>query len=124
MEVQQKLLPGILNWLALFHPTIQIVQANFLRKKSTFPPPFQWIYYIALLVDRCKRGSAKDDKKCDKKQKIVYLELLKELILTKQKNEFENSEEDNREDLRAHLKQDMAEEMQKMKAEIMDKLSK
>ena len=54
----------------------------------------------------------------------MYLELLKELILTKQKNEFENSEEDNREDLRAHLKQDMAEEMQKMKAEIMDKLSK
>ena len=95
-----------------------------MRKKSTFPPPFQWIYYIALLVNRCKKGSAKDDKKCDKKQKIRYLELLKELILTKQKNEFENSEEDNIEDLRAHLKQDMAEEMQKMKAEIMEQLSK
>jgi len=100
-------------------------QANFLRKKSTFPPPFQWIYYIARLVNRCKKGSAtKDDKKYDQEQKLEYLKLLKELILTKQKNEFENSEEDNIEDLRAHLKQDMAEEMQKMKLEIMDKLSK
>ena len=96
-----------------------------MRKKSTFPPPFQWIYYIARLVNRCKKGSAaKDDKKYDQEQKLEYLKLLKELILTKQKNEFENSEEDNIEDLRAHLKQDMAEEMQKMKAEIMDKLSK
>ena len=101
-----------------------VLQANFLRKKSTFPPPFQWIYYLARFVHWCKRGSAKDENNYNQEQKVDYLTLLKELILTKQKNEFENSEEDNREDLRAHLKQDMAEEMEKMMEKMMDKLSK
>jgi hypothetical protein len=94
-------------------------QAQFLVDKSTFPPPFQWIYYFASLVHRCKKSTRVQVEKAD--SKLKYLRLLKKLITIKQNKELEMTKEDS---LRKDLKQDMKQEIQDMKLEIQKILEK
>ena len=103
-------------------PSNKTVQAQFLEEKSTFPPPFQWIYYIARFVHWCKKTSAKgqDVEAIDYETKLKYLRLLKKLITIKQQKELEATGEDSLADLREDLKQDMKHEIQDMKHEIKD----
>lgn len=104
-------------------------QAQFLMEKSTFPPPFQWIYYVAKFVHWCKKDSTKDqgeepvDSKTREKKK-KYLRLLKKLITIKQNKEVEMTKEDSFTDLRKDLKQDMTKEIQDMKLDIQKILEK
>ena len=98
-------------------------------EKSTFPPPFQWIYYVAKFVHWCKKESTKDqgeepvDSKTREKKK-KYLRLLKKLITIKQNKEVEMTKEDSFTDLRKDLKQDMTKEIQNMKLDIQKILEK
>ena len=115
--------------LSSIHPYNKIVQAQFLMEKSTFPPPFQWIYYVAKFVHWCKKESTKDqgeepvDSKTREKKK-KYLRLLKKLITIKQNKEVEMTKEDSFTDLRKDLKQDMTKEIQDMKLDIQKILEK
>jgi len=93
-------------------------QAQFLLDKSTFPPPFQWIYYLASFVHRCKKSKVQVEKA---DRKMEYLRLLKKLIAIKQNKELEMTKEDS---LRKDLKQDMKVELQDMKLEIQKILEK
>ena len=104
------------------HPSNKIVQAQFLLKKSTFPQPFQWIYYIAKFVHWCKKKSTEDqnEEPVDLLTKSNYLRLLKKLITIKQQKELEKTREDNLADLREDLKQDMKLEVQDMRLEVQD----
>jgi hypothetical protein len=101
-------------------------QAQFLLEKSTFPPPFQWIYYIAKFVHWCKKTSTKDqEKEAEQRKKanetkLEYLRLLKKLITIKQQKELEKTKEDSFVDLREDVKQDMKLEVQDMRLEIQD----
>ena len=98
-------------------------------EKCTFPPPFQWIYYVAKFVHWCKKESTKDqgeepvDSKTREKKK-KYLRLLKKLITIKQNKEVEMTKEDSFTDLRKDLKQDMTKEIQDMKLDIQKILEK
>ena len=122
VEVQQDLLPG--NLIPSTHPVTpiqpsnKIVQAQFLLDKSTFPPPFQWIYYLASFVHWCKNSKVQVEKA---DRKMEYLRLLKKLIAIKQNKELEMTKEDS---LRKDLKQDMKVELQNMKLEIQKILEK
>lgn len=75
-----------------------------MRKKSTFPPPFQSIYYIARFVRWCKTKTAEEKVVVDVESKLKYLMLLKKLITIKQQKEFESTDENNLEDLRRDMK--------------------
>ena len=75
-----------------------------MRKKSTFPPPFQSIYYIARFVRWCKTKTAVEKVVVDVESKLKYLMLLKKLITIKQQKEFESTDENNLEDLRRDMK--------------------
>jgi len=104
-------------------------QAQFLLEKSTFPPPFQWMYYIAKLVHFCKKESKKDQDeepvdRLTKLKKLKYLRLLKKLITVKQNREEEMTKEDSLTDLRKDLKQDMTKEIQDVKLDIQKILEK
>lgn len=108
------------------HPSNKIVQAQFLLKKSTFPQPFQWIYYIAKFVHWCKKKSTEDqnEEPVDLLTKSNYLRLLKKLITIKQQKELEKTREDNLADLREDLKQDMKLEIQKILDDKFEQLAK
>jgi len=101
-------------------------QAQFLLKKSTFPQPFQWIYYIAKFVHWCKKKSTEDqnEEPVDLLTKSNYLRLLKKLITIKQQKELEKTREDNLADLREDLKQDMKLEIQKILDDKFEQLAK
>merc|ERR550532_4005105 len=90
-------------------------QAQFLREKTTFPSPFQWIFYLARLVQWCKKscGGAATKEKNQKQQKRStkrkeYLQLLKKLLDIKLHIELENTSEDKLADLRKDINHDMA----------------
>ena len=56
-------------------------QVQFLRPKSTFPPPFQLIYYLARFVHSYKRRSTNKEREYNQLQhnKSRYLKLMKKL---------------------------------------------
>merc|ERR1719458_578055 len=51
-------------------------QAQFLPDKATFPPPFQWIFYLSVFVFNYKGGVRKKTER----EKRAYFKLLKKLI--------------------------------------------
>ena len=136
MEVQQKLLPGdfLIHIAGNLGPVKTIFfQAQFLRPKFTFPPPFQWIYYIARFVHDYKKRPKTNfniedqarplHQKEGAKKKLEYLKLLRKLISIKQKNELEKTEKEKLEKLEKDITNTMRLEMQRMKTEIIEGLN-
>ena len=87
-----------------------------MKEKATFPTPFQWIYYIAYFVHRCKQDRISHNEKkaeiqTEKSKK--YLKLMKMLVEIQQHKRLENTEEDKLADLRKDLRLDLEQIMNK-----------
>jgi len=99
-------------------------QGQFLKNKATFPSPFQWVYYIAYFVAKCKkckidRSKEKKEKKQEEKRGN-YLKLMKNLIEIQQHIKLENTDKDKFADLRKDLKLDIEQIQQHIKLENTD----
>jgi len=98
-------------------------QAQFLRGKTTFPSPFQWFYYLAALVHKCKTCGDKLDRSQklaeQSKKRKEYLKLLKKLLDIKLHTELENTSEDKLADLRKDINLDM----EALKKELLAKMA-
>ena len=80
-------------------------QAQFLSSRAAVPSPFTWVYYIARAVYRSKGGSLEPAKEVEEKKK--YFQLLKKLILIKERKEHEQTADDKMEDLRRDIRNDL-----------------
>ena len=78
-------------------------QAQFLSSKTAVPSPFTWVYYIARAVYRSKGGSFEPSREVLEKKK-KYFQLLKKLILIKERKEHEQTVDDKMEDLRRDIR--------------------
>ena len=96
-----------------------MVQAQFLREKTTFPSPFQWIYYLAYLVHQYKMEKSEGVAEQKQNKRKEYLKLLKKLLDMKLHNEFENTREDKLADLRRDINLDL----DAMKKELIAKMA-
>ena len=81
--------------------------------KATFPPPFQWIFYLSVLVFNYKGGVRKKTER----EKRTYFKLLKKLIQIMQHQEFEKSAEERFNDLRKDLNVDLAKIREQIKTD-------
>ena len=97
-----------------------MVQAQFLREKTTFPSPFQWIYYLAYFVHQYKMEKSEGVAEQKQNKRKEYLKLLKKLLLIKLHNEFEKTSEDKQADLRKDIKLDL----KAMKEELLAQLGR
>ena len=82
-------------------------QAQFLSSRAAVPSPFTWVYYIARAVYRSKGGSLEPAKEVEEKKK--YFQLLKKLILVKERKEYEQTVDDKMGDLRRDIRNDWLE---------------
>ena len=96
-----------------------MVQAQFLREKTTFPSPFQWIYYLAYFDHQYKMEKSEGLAEQKQKKRKEYLKLLKKLLDMKLHNEFENTREDKLADLRKDINLDM----EALKKELIAKMA-
>ena len=100
-----------------------IFQAQFLHEKATLPSPFQWIYFLAYLVRKCKNCGGKmerSERHAEQSEKRKeYLKLLKKLLDMKLHNEFENTREDKLADLRRDINLDL----DALKKELIEKMA-
>ena len=95
-----------------------------MREKTTFPSPFQWFFYLAYFVHKCK--ACRDGTK-ERNQKLAeqspkrkkYLKLLKKLLDIKLHVELENTSEDKLADLRKDINLDM----EALKKELIAKMA-
>ena len=86
----------------------EFLQAQFLDPLEIFPVPFRWNFYLAKAVYRCKKVNATDERKQDT---LKYYSLVRQLILNKKEEEFENSSYEQNKD----LKKDIINELKKLK---------
>jgi len=82
-------------------------QAQFLSYRAAVPSPFTWVFYIARAVYRSKGGGLEPSKEVEEKKK--YFQLLKKLILIKERKEQEQTADDKMEDLRRDIRNDWLE---------------
>ena len=106
VEVQQKLLSGASQFFFSFQHHIFPSQAQFLSPRAAVPSPFTWVYYIARAVYRSKGGNLEPAQEVEEKKK-KYFQLLKKLILIKERKEQEHTADDKMEDLRRDIRNDL-----------------
>merc|ERR1719384_2543517 len=80
-------------------------QAQFLSSRAAVPSPFTWVFYIARAVYRSKGGGLEPAKEVEEKKK--YFQLLKKLILIKERKELEQTVDVKMEDLRRDIRNDL-----------------
>ena len=93
-----------------------------MKGKTTFPSPFQWFYYLACFVHKCKSGFGVDTERKfaeQREKRKEYLKLLKKLIEIKMHTDFENTSEDKLADLRKDINLDM----EALKKELIAKMA-
>ena len=88
-----------------------------MREKTTFPSPFQWFFYLAYFVYKCRAPVEEKSQKLAERKK--YLKLLKKLLDIKLHLELENTSEDKLADLRKDINLDM----EALKKELIAKMS-